>query len=128
MITVRRAAALAAACLSIAAGVWTASDRPDVASRQPGWALSLAPLADAPIPPGSMVALQLPMGQSRRAAAPLLMEAAWRRPDLRWAWLNAWPGRLPPEFLVIPDGEFSRSPWRETWQAGGIHLLRRPQS
>jgi len=89
--------------------------------RAPAWSEALAPLATAPLPAGARVALAAPdPGGGREALKPLLMEAAWQRPDLRWAFLDAWPAGATPERLVAVGAVVPPAAWREVWREGVV--------
>jgi hypothetical protein len=122
--TVRNAALAGAALLWLAAGVVQVIDQSAVAPRAPAWAPVLAPLAAAPLAPGTAVALLEPIGQDPVAAKPLLMEAMWQRPDLHWARLAAFPSDHPPEALVALGSTVPPPGWQETWRRGAVALYR----
>jgi hypothetical protein len=114
-----------AAGLALAMGIWAAFQAPPPQRREPRWAARLAPLVAAPIPAGEAVALLLPAGLPEGRSAPLLFEAAWQRPDLRWALLDRWPGAVPPRFLVVLRGGAPPEGWRPLLQVESLVVLRR---
>ena len=94
--------------------------------RTPAWERHLAPLREAPLPPGSAVALlAAAVGGSREGLKPVLMEAAWQRPDLRWAPLEAWPPGAPADALVTVGAAAPPPGWSERWRRGGVAVLVR---
>jgi len=94
--------------------------------RAPRWAALLAPLEAMPVPAGATVALSIPAELAAPGTAKVVVyEAAWRRPDLRWALLSQWPAGHPLVHLValrdapVPPG------WSEAWHGGELRLLRK---
>ena len=125
MASSRRIAAVAAAGLSLALGAWSALRRPAPELRHPRWAAAIAPLAAAPVPAAVPVALLRPAGVPAAAAGPLLLEAAWQRPDLRWDWLDTWREPIRPAFLVAVDASPAPAGWTESWRRENVRVLRR---
>lgn len=96
--------------------------------RSPAWARQLAPLRQAPLPAGTAVAMLVSMaGADIEAVKPVLMEAAWQRPDLRWALLQSWPSGPPAEALVAIGTPSTPPGWRETWRQGIVAIYERAQ-
>ena len=91
----------------------------------PAWERHLAPLADAPIPAGSTVALLAATRGGADDVKAVLMEAAWQRPDLRWAELSAWPSATPPRLLVTVGAAAAPPGWRELWRGGDVAVYVR---
>jgi len=87
--------------------------------RVPAWAARLALLAAAPIAPGTAVGLVVPPDGAR--AAPLLAEAAWQRPDLRWSAAGERTGAAVRALVTVGDAAPPPG-WRRTWTAGGVAL------
>ncbi len=112
------------ALLWLAAGVARVVHQSAVAPRTPAWAPVLAPLAAAPLAPGTAVALLEPIGQDPVPTKPLLMEAMWQRPDLRWAFLTAFPSDHAPDALVALGSTIPPPGWHETWRRGEVTLYR----
>jgi len=90
--------------------------------RSPAWAARLAPLAAAPIAPGTAVGLVVPAAGER--ATPLLAEAAWQRPDLRWTPVSGRPAPALLALVTLGDGAAPPG-WRRAWSAGGVTLHER---
>ncbi len=93
--------------------------------RSPAWAPTLAPLAGAPIPNGSTVGLVPPAGSSLSYARSLLLEAAWRRPDLFWVPLEELRLGLHASLVVTVGAPEGVPGWHEVWHGGTLRLLRR---
>ena len=124
MISVRRLAAVGAAVLSIALGAVQAGLRLAEAPAEPPAAAALAPLARAPIPAGSAVALVVPAGLDGGRTSPLLYESAWQRPDLRWT--VADDPRVGECAYLVALGDADVPPgWRPAWHGGIVTVLVR---
>ena len=96
------------------------------APRSPAWERHLAPLREAPIPAGTEVGLLAAAGSSSREdVKPLLMEAAWQRPDLHWALLDGWPPGRSATTAVAVGAAAPPPGWRETWRQGMITVYGR---
>jgi hypothetical protein len=115
---------MAGALLWLAAGATQVAYQSFAAPRTPAWAPVLAPLAAAPLAPGTAVALLEPIGQDPVATRPLLMEAMWQRPDLRWAFLTAFPSDHAPDALVALGSTIPPPGWHQTWRRGEVTLYR----
>ena len=95
-------------------------------SRAPTWENTLAPLRQAPLPVGAAVGLLVAAaGAGPEEVKPVLMEAAWQRPDLRWALLSEWPPAQPAEALVAVGAAAPPPGWREAWRQGIVTVYRR---
>jgi hypothetical protein len=122
---IRLSAALLAAWLAVILGSWQALQLPE--QRAPRWAPTFAPLASAPLPSGEPVALAVPPAVAPKDRSPLLFEAAWQRPDLRWILLDGVTAGAAPRHLVALPGAIVPEGWRETWRRGGLRVfVRRP--
>jgi hypothetical protein len=108
-------------------GLGRAAYQVATAARAPAWERHLAPLREAPIAAGAAVALLtvVPAGAAVESVRPVLMEAAWQRPDLRWALLPEWPPGDAPTVLVGVDGAAVPPGWRQTWRQGAIAVYAR---
>ena len=115
--------AVLAACAALALGVRDAAEILAGPPREPGWAPSLAPLAAAPLPAGARVVLVLPRSVPPGQSPPVLFEAAWQRPDLRWALSGDWPsGAGLPDAAIVFSGAPPPAGWRLTWHRGAVAL------
>ena len=124
MISVRRFAAVGAAVVSIALGAVQAGLRLSEPPAEPPAAAALAPLARAPIPAGSTVALVVPAGLDGGRVTPLLYESAWQRPDLRW--IVADDARIAECAYLVALGNAGAPPgWRPVWRTGIVTVLVR---
>jgi hypothetical protein len=120
------AASVGTAVLCVALGIHDACRLPPPDQRRPAWAPHLAPLATAPIAPGSAVALLGPPALMRSAdASPLLYEAAWQRPDVRWALLDHWPASSPCRELVVVGDAAAPPGWAAVWRYVDVVLYER---
>jgi hypothetical protein len=118
--------AVAAAVGCVLVGAWETTRWFTALGRVPRWEEQLAPLADMPVPAGTEVALSLPAEPGGAdAAAAVLYEAVWRRPDLRWGWLSTWPSGRPPQRVVAVGMAPAPPGWREVWGEGDVRLLAR---
>ena len=108
-------------------GLGRAAFQTATAARAPAWERHLAPLREAPIAAGAAVALLtvVPAGASVESVRPVLMEAAWQRPDLRWALLSEWLPAAPPAVLVGVGDAAAPSGWRQTWRQGAVAVYAR---
>jgi hypothetical protein len=120
---VRSTAALAAALLAVAFGAWSAIQLPR--QREPRWAATLAPLAGAPLPPGTVVALAVPSGVVPERRGPLLFEAVWQRPDLHWVYLDDPRQARAACVLVALPGAGPPAGWHELWHQRGLSIFTR---
>lgn len=125
MTTARRVAPVAGALLALVAGVAEVAYHTASAPRFPTWARVLEPLAQAPVRPGTRVALLQPIGVTARQGGPLLMEAAWQRPDLYWTLVTAPPDGGPSDALVCVGATLPQPGWHEVWRQGALSLCRR---
>ena len=121
--------AVAAAAGTLVLGLVFDLPRPVPERREPVWAVHLAALRDAPVPPGTPVSLILPGELAKSDAEKLIMETVWQRPDLRWLPSAAFPegGDLQVAMLLAPRAELHTAPpgWREVWNRGWVRLFRR---
>jgi len=116
VILVQRWTALAAAALAIALGAAQASLRLGEQPPEPPAARALAVISRIPIPAGSAVALLLPAEVPHAADSPLLYEAAWQRPDLRWSVAGVAQTGGGAAFLVALGDAKPPAGWRATWR------------
>jgi hypothetical protein len=120
-----RVSSLAVALVLLTLGLWHATRSTPIDQREPRLSATLKPLINAPIPVGSEVLFAFPhSGETDKPLTPLF-EAAWLRPDLRWA---AWEGEGSQAqiiYLVSLDARVVPSNWRETWRQGALVLYRR---
>jgi hypothetical protein len=125
MIRARRLAVLGGALLWLAVGVAQFAFQSAKAPRSPAWAAELAPLVEAPLTPGTAVALLEPVVAPSVDIEPLLMEAAWQRPDLRWGFFGDFPKARPADALVALGAAPPPAGWHEVWRRGVVTVFRR---
>jgi hypothetical protein len=101
-------------------GFGRAAHQAATAARAPAWERHLAPLADAPIAAGTAVALVAATAGGGADLKLVLMEAAWQRPDLRWALLSSWPAGPPPAAVVTVGAVAVPPGFRQAWRQGLI--------
>ncbi len=125
MKALRRWSALLAAAISLALGAASLFHPDRALPRAPAWEAVIAPLADAPIPSGAVVAF---LAQAEAGATNprfLLLEAAWRRPDVHWSPLSDFPSDSRIDAVVTTDARPAPPGWRQVWSSGQVRLLRR---
>ncbi len=116
------AVAVAAALVSCALGAGSLLESDRRLPHRPQWAPIVAPLVNAPIPANTVTALNAGPGTSPAQLVLLLREAAWQRPDLRWAPASELPASLAPAALVTIDDGAPPVGWRQVWRAGRLRL------
>ena len=116
---------MVAAVVCLCSGVYEATRRPPVTARAPAAAAALRPLRALPVAAGTTVALLLPGGatEPQRVHA-WLYEAAWQRPDLRWA-LPAPTAVDSFRNLVAVGIASPGAGWRLVWRRGDVSLFTR---
>lgn len=119
-----RAAAAVTAALLLVLGVRASLTRVSAAQRSPSWEHALAPLAHAPIPSGHAVALVAAGAADPASIRPLLYEASWQRPDLRFALAQA-PEGAATDLVVTMPGATAPADCRAIWSRDGVTLWRR---
>jgi hypothetical protein len=123
-----RIASLVAVALLITLGVWHAAHPTPPGEREPQLSATLKPLINLPIPAGSEVLFAFPHAADAERPLTPLFEAAWLRPDLRFA---VWQGEGAAtgfDYLVSIDIWVAPPKWREVWRQGGVVLYRRSSS
>jgi hypothetical protein len=103
-------------------GLGRAAHQTVTAPRAPAWEHHLAPLREAPLAAGAAVALLPAITGAGGDLKAVLMEAAWQRPDLRWALLSAWPAGPPPAAVVTVGAGAVPPGFRQTWRQGLISV------
>ncbi len=121
----RRWLAFLAATISCALGVASLLHPDRRLPRAPAWEHVVAPLSSAPIQRGAVVVLLPEAGVDPSFSRFLLLEAAWRRPDVRWAAMAAFPLDSHYETVVVTDERLAPPGWSEAWKAGSLRLFRR---
>lgn len=120
---IRRVLVIVAAAAALVAGLtmdpWPAPGT----RREPVWSQRLEPLAQAPLPRGSVVGLVAPAATPAESASKLLYEAVWLRPDLRWEITSAGDGPGP-AFVVALGGARAPIGWRSVWSGGEVTVWR----
>jgi hypothetical protein len=125
MTSLRRWLPVAALAAWALVGLGRAAHQTVTAPRAPAWERHLAPLADAPLPAGSAVALAAATRGGADDFKAVLMEAAWQRPDLHWAALSAWPVATPPRLLVTVGAAAAPTGWHEVWRRSEVAVHTR---
>ncbi len=125
MTALRRWLAFLAAAISCTLGVASLLHPDRGLPRAPTWEGEIAPLASAPLPRGSVVVI-LPRADLDGAFNRfLLLEAAWRRPDVRWAPMPEFPLDSHYETVVATDGRPAPPGWSAAWASGRARVFRR---
>ena len=117
--------AFLAAAISCALGVASLLHPDRNLPRVPSWEGLIAPLAGAPLPRGAAVALLARTGAGDAYNRFLLLEAAWRRPDVRWTPVQEFPLDSHCDAVVMTDDRPPAPWWRTTWESGKVRLFRR---
>ncbi|MBZ5587930.1 MAG: hypothetical protein LAO05_05150 [Acidobacteriia bacterium] len=121
--TIGRRAGLAGAVICLVLGVLQAAlISTPTARRTPNVSDLLAPLASAPVPRGAAIALSMPPAVGRERSLPILYEAAWQRPDLRWT-LDENDARA--AFVAVLPGGRVPAGFSKIWHAGNLVVFRR---
>ena len=121
-----RVGAVVAALLAVAIGVADTLSLLRDDARAPRWAALLAPLRTAPLERGSVAQLSLPRSPSTEHVRLLLFEAAWQRPDVRWALAGErWEARAR---SVVTVADATAPPgWVVAWREGEVAVWLRPE-
>lgn len=90
----------------------------------PRWAPTLAPLAAAPLGAHEVVVLALPRSVSPEQARPLLFEAAFQRPGVRWTLAGA---TAVADAVVTLATAPAPPGWDRVWHEGDVAVWRRPK-
>ena len=117
--------AFLAAAISSGLGVATLFHPDRSLPRAPAWEGVIAPLASAPLPGGAAVALLAQTGAGDTYNRFLLLEAAWRRPDVRWTSAREFPLDSHCEMVVMTDDRPAAPGWSAVWESGKVRLFRR---
>ena len=117
--------AFLAAAISCALGVAFLVHPDRSLPRVPPWEGLIAPLASAPLSPGTSAALLAQLGVSDAYNRFLLLEAAWRRPDVRWTPMLEFPLDSHYDTVVTTDARSEPPGWSKTWGSGRLRLFRR---
>ncbi len=117
--------AFLAAAISCALGVASLLDPDRRLPRAPTWEGEIAPLASAPLPRGAVVVLLPQAGLDGVFNRFLLLEAAWRRPDVRWAPMPEFPADSRLETVVATDGRPAPPGWAAAWASGDLRVFQR---
>ncbi len=125
MTAVRRWLAFLAAVISCTLGVASLLHPDRGLPRAPTWEGEIAPLASAPLPRGAVVVLLPQAGLDGVFNRFLLLEAAWRRPDVRWAPMAEFPLDSHYQTVVATDGRPAPPGWRQAWASGSARVFRR---
>ncbi len=121
----RTGSAFLAAVISCILGVASLAAPDRSLPHAPVWRGVIAPLAGAPLPHGAPVGLIDQLGASRSDCRFLLLEAAWRRPDVWWTPMPEFPLDSHYDTVVTTDDRPPAPGWRETWESGTVRLFRR---
>lgn len=122
MTGLRSRLAVAAAVLACALGVAALPGLGGHRAHRPEWAAIVASLASAPIAANAVTALDPGPRTSPEQATMLLREAAWQRPDLRWALASELPASLAPAAIVTVGDAAAPAGWHRVWRADRLRL------
>lgn len=117
--------AFLAAAISCVLGVASLADRDRSLPRAPVWKGVIAPLAKAPLPHDAQVGLINQLGASQSECRFLLLEAAWRRPDVWWTPMQEFPLDSHYDTVVTTDDRPAAPGWSKIWGSGKVRLFRR---
>ena len=125
MKALRAGSALLAATVSCALGVVSVANLGRNLPRAPAWKGVIAPLAAAPLPHGVPVGFIAQLGVSPTHARFLLLEAAWRRPDVWWTPMPEFPPDSRSDAVVTAGDRPAPPGWSKVWGSGSLRLFRR---